>query len=92
MGFILSFLFYCDWCFYFYLCIYNYNVITMKNKKKKILYHFRIHSELLEFIRTVANNEFTTVTQYLLDLITKDINNRNKITSIDNSYENITQP
>jgi len=42
-------------------------------KKKKELYAIRIHSEQLEYLRNKAMTEFTTVTQYLLDLVSKDM-------------------
>ena len=47
-------------------------------KEKKIYYTFRIHSEQLEYLRDKAKTEFTTVTQYLLDLVSADMKN-NKI-------------
>jgi hypothetical protein len=50
--------------------------------KKKIYYTFRIHSEQLDYLRNKAKTEFTTVTQYLLDLVSKDMkNNNDKITT-----------
>ena len=50
----------------------------MKNmKKKKIYYTFRIHSEQLEYLRNKAKRKFTTVTQCLLDLVTKDMDENN---------------
>lgn len=48
-------------------------------KENKILYHFRIHSKQLEYLRTKANDKYTTVTQYILDLISKDMEEDNKI-------------
>ena len=42
-------------------------------KEKKIYYTFRIHSEQLEYLRNQAKSEFTTVTQYLLELVSKDM-------------------
>lgn len=48
-------------------------------KKKKIYYTFRIHSEQLEYLRNKTKTEFTTVTQYLLDLISKDMKENNQI-------------
>ena len=47
-------------------------------RENKILYHFRIHSKQLEYLRNKANNNFTTVTQYILDLINKDMLENNK--------------
>ena len=46
-------------------------------KEKKIYYTFRIHSEQLEYLRNKAITEFTTVTQYLLDLVSKDMKENN---------------
>lgn len=46
-------------------------------KEKKIYYTFRIHSEQLEYLRNKANSNFTTVTQYILDLISKDMKENN---------------
>ena len=42
-------------------------------KENKILYNFRLHSEQLEYLRNKAISEYTTVTQYILNLITKDM-------------------
>jgi choline kinase len=47
-------------------------------KEKKIYYTFRIHSEQLEYLRNKAITEFTTVTQYLLDLVSKDMKENNE--------------
>lgn len=47
----------------------------MKNKEKKELYSFRIHSEQLNYLRTMADKNFTTVTQYIIDLVNKDMKN-----------------
>jgi len=46
-------------------------------KEKKIYYTFRIHSEQLEYLRNKAIVDFTTVTQYLLDLVSKDMKENN---------------
>ena len=55
-------------------------------KKKKELYAIRIHSEQLEYLRNKAIVEFTTVTQYLLDLVSKDMkeNNDKQVNSKEN--------
>jgi len=45
----------------------------MKNKK---MYSLRIHSEQLEYLRKKAKNNFTTVTQLILDLVNKDMKNK----------------
>lgn len=42
-------------------------------KEKKIFYTFRIHSEQLEYLRKKATTEYTTVTQCILDLVSKDM-------------------
>lgn len=42
-------------------------------KEKKELYSFRIHIQQLSYLRKMAKNNFTTVTQYLLDLINHDM-------------------
>jgi hypothetical protein len=44
-------------------------------KENKIFYTFRIHSKQLVYLRKKAKTEFTTVTQLILDLITKDMKN-----------------
>ena len=44
----------------------------MKNEKKK-LYSIRIHNEQLKYLQNIAEKNFTTVTQYVLDLINKDM-------------------
>jgi hypothetical protein len=45
----------------------------MKNKEIKKLYTIRIHPKQLEYLREIANKNFTTVTQYFTDLINKDM-------------------
>ena len=47
-------------------------------RENKILYHFRIYSKQLEYLRNKAISNFTTVTQYILDLINKDMLENNK--------------
>ena len=42
-------------------------------KEKKIFYTFRIHAKQLEYLRKKAKDNFTTVTQCILDLITEDM-------------------
>jgi len=44
----------------------------MKNTNK-ILYSFRIYTKQLNYLRNIAENNFTTVTQYLSDLINEDM-------------------
>ena len=53
-------------------------------KEKKIFYTFRIHSEQLQYLRDTANKKFTTVTQCILDLITKDMKNNSDYNKIEN--------
>lgn len=43
----------------------------MKTNKK--MYCLRIHPEQIEYLKLIANSNFTTVTQYVLDLINKDM-------------------
>jgi hypothetical protein len=45
----------------------------MKNKEIKKMYSLRIHKEQIEYLREVADKNFTTVTQYILDLINADM-------------------
>lgn len=42
-------------------------------EEKKKMYSIRIHEKQLEYLKRVAKNNFTTVTQYILDLINKDM-------------------
>ena len=37
------------------------------------MYSFRIHTKQLNYLRDMANKNFTTVTQYILDLINNDM-------------------
>jgi hypothetical protein len=50
----------------------------MKNNEIKKMYSFRIHGEQMEYLRKIANKNFTTVTQYILDLINKDMKENHK--------------
>ena len=45
----------------------------MKNKETKQMYSLRIHKEQIEYLRDIASKNFTSVTQYILDLINKDM-------------------
>lgn len=47
----------------------------MENIKK--MYSIRIHDKQLNYLREMARNNFTTVTQYILDLINKDMKMNN---------------
>lgn len=49
----------------------------MKQEKKK-MYSIRIHQEQLKYLQNIANKNYTTVTQYVLDLINKDMKNNLK--------------
>lgn len=44
----------------------------------KKMYSLRIHTEQIDYLRKKAKTEFTTVTQYILDLINKDMKKNNK--------------
>lgn len=41
--------------------------------KKEKTFNFRIHSEILEYLKISAEKNFTTVTGYIMDLIKKDM-------------------
>ena len=41
-------------------------------KENKLLFNFRIHKELYEYLSRKSNENYTTMTQYLIDLIKKD--------------------
>jgi len=47
----------------------------MKNKKTKILYSIRIPQEQLDYLRNFAEKNFTTVSQYIIDLINIEMKN-----------------
>lgn len=53
--------------------IYCKYVVNMENKK---MYSFRIPIKQLNYLRVKANNNFTTVTQLILDLVNKDMKNK----------------
>ena len=52
-----------------FICKY---IVNMKNKK---MYSIRIHTEQIDYLKNIASKNFTTVTQYILDLINKDMKN-----------------
>lgn len=52
-------------------------IVTMKNKETKKLYTIRIYPKQLEYLREIAEKNFTTVTQYFTDLINKDMKKNN---------------
>lgn len=41
-------------------------------KDKKILFNFRIHKDLYDYILKKSKDNYTTMTQYIIDLIKKD--------------------
>ncbi len=41
-------------------------------REKKILFNFRIQNELYDYLIEISNKKYTTMTQYLIDLIKKD--------------------
>jgi hypothetical protein len=41
-------------------------------KENKLLFNFRIHKELYEYLMKKSKENYTTMTQYLIDLIKKD--------------------
>lgn len=47
-------------------------------KPKKILFNFRIHKELYDYILKKSNDNYTTMTQYIIDLIKKDKNDNDE--------------
>ena len=49
------------------------------DRDKKILFNFRIHKELYDYILKKSKDNYTTMTQYIIDLIKKDkeINGKN---------------
>jgi len=40
--------------------------------EKKILFNFRLHKELYDYLKNKSINDYTTMTQYIVDLIKKD--------------------
>lgn len=42
---------------------------------KKVLFNFRLHKELYDYILKMSKDNYTTMTQYIIDLIKKDKNN-----------------
>ena len=45
-------------------------------KTNKQLYSLRLQPQLLERVKLKAEKNFTTVTQYIIDLINKDLNDK----------------
>jgi hypothetical protein len=50
----------------------------MNEKTTKKMYSLRIHTGQIEYLRNIADKNFTTVTQYIIDLINKDMKNNIK--------------
>lgn len=48
-------------------------------RDKKILFNFRIHQELYDYLFKISKDNYTTMTQYLIDLIKKDKDKKNGI-------------
>jgi len=44
----------------------------------KILYSLRLHIEQLDYLRKISKENFTTVTQYIIDLIKADMSKHGK--------------
>lgn len=42
------------------------------NRDKKMLFNFRIHRELYDYLLKKSKDNYTTMTQYIIDLIKKD--------------------
>lgn len=41
-------------------------------KENKLLFNFRIHKELYDYLMKKSKENYTTMTQYIIDLIKKD--------------------
>jgi len=48
------------------------------HKDKKILFNFRIHKELYDYLSKKSKDNYTTMTQYIIDLIKKDKDKNDK--------------
>ena len=46
--------------------------MKIMKREKKILFNFRIQKELYEYLVNVSDEKYTTMTQYIIDLIKKD--------------------
>lgn len=40
--------------------------------EKRIMFSFRIHKELYEYLKIISKKEYMTVSGYLIDIIKKD--------------------
>jgi hypothetical protein len=47
-------------------------IFKSMERDKKILFNFRIHRELYDYLLKRSKDDYTTMTQYLIDLIKKD--------------------
>ncbi len=52
------------------------------NEEKKKMYSIRIHQEQLVYLKKMAKSNFTTVTQYILDLINNDMKNHQNVKNV----------
>jgi len=43
-------------------------------RDKKILFNFRIQKDLYDYLVEISKDNYTTMTQYIIDLIKKDKN------------------
>ena len=41
-------------------------------REKKILFNFRIQQDLYDYLVKISTEQYTTMTQYIIDLIKKD--------------------
>lgn len=46
-------------------------------REKKILFNFRIQQDLYDYLAKVSTDQYTTMTQYIIDLIKKDKEQQN---------------
>jgi predicted DNA-binding protein len=42
------------------------------DKHNKLMFSFRIHRELYDYLKKISKKEYTTISAYLIDLIKKD--------------------
>jgi ribosomal protein S17E len=47
------------------------------DKFKRIMFSFRIHKELYDYLKDISKKEYTSVSGYLTELIKKDKEKRN---------------
>lgn len=41
--------------------------------KKDKMFSFRVHNDILKYLKTMADKNYTTITGYIMDLIKKDM-------------------